>query len=88
MKDKILIGITPTKEIEELKSKLTTERCRSSVMYKFPNSIHVSYRDKNYIRHLRLEAWEEIDSKTLRIAQMNSIKNNILEGEQISIIWD
>jgi hypothetical protein len=29
-----------------------------------------------------------VDQRTLRIALIKSVKNNVLEGEQISIIWE
>jgi hypothetical protein len=61
---------------------------KSSVLFKFPNSHHVSYRDKNYQKQLREEVWEEVDPGALRISLIRSVKNNTLEGEQISMIWD
>lgn len=88
MRDKILIGLTPTKEISQIKSGLNRDYHKSSVLFKFPNSHHVSYRDKNYDKQLREEVWEEVDQRTLRIALIRSVKNNVLEGEQISVIWD
>lgn len=88
MRDKILIGLTPTKEISQIKAGLNRDYHKSSVLFKFPNSHHVSYRDKNYAKQLREEVWEEVDHITLRIVLIRSVKNNILEGEQISVIWD
>lgn len=88
MRDKILIGLTPTKEISQIKAGLNRDYHKSSVLFKFPNSHHVSYRDKNYAKQLREEVWEEVDQRTLRIVLIRSVKNNILEGEQISVIWD
>lgn len=88
MKDKIFIGLTPTKEISQIKAGLNRDYHKSSVLFKFPNSHHVSYRDKNYAKQLREEVWEEVDQRTLRIALIRSVKNNVLEGEQISVIWD
>jgi len=88
MRDKILIGLTPTKEISQIKAGLNRDYHKSSVLFKFPNSHHVSYRDKNYAKQLREEVWEEVDQRTLRIALIRSVKNNVLEGEQISVIWD
>ncbi len=88
MRDKILIGLTPTKEISQIKAGLNRDYHKSSVLFKFPNSHHVSYRDKNYAKQLREEVWEEVDQITLRIALIRSVKNNVLEGEQISVIWD
>jgi hypothetical protein len=88
MRDKIFIGLTPTKEISQIKAGLNRDYHKSSVLFKFPNSHHISYRDKNYAKQLREEVWEEVGSTTLRIALIRSVKNNIIEGEQISIIWD
>ena len=88
MRDKILIGLTPTKEISQIKAGLNRDYHKSSVLFKFPNSHHVSYRDKNYAKQLREEVWEEVDQRLLRIAIIRSVKNNVLEGEQISVIWD
>lgn len=88
MRDKILIGLTPTKEIGQIKAGLNMDYHKSSVLFKFPNSHHVSYRDENYNKQLREEVWEEVDSRTLRIVLIKSVKNNILEGEQISIIYN
>lgn len=88
MRDKILIGLTPTKEISQIKAGLNRDYHKSSVSFKFPNSHHISYRDKNYDKQIREEVWEEVDQRTLRIALIRSVKNNVLEGEQISVIWD
>lgn len=88
MRDKILIGLTPTKEISQIKAGLNRDYHKSSVLFKFPNSHHVSYRDKNYAKQLREEVWEEVDHITLRIVLIKSVKNNVLEGEQISVIWE
>ncbi len=88
MRDKILIGLTPTKEISQIKAGLNMNYHKSSVLFKFPNSHHVSYRDKNYDKQIREEVWEEVDQRTLRVALIRSVKNNVLEGEQISVIWD
>jgi hypothetical protein len=88
MRGKILIGLTPTKEISQIKADLNMDYHKSSVLFKFPNSHHISYRDKNYAKQLREEVWEEVGSTTLRIALIRSVKNNVLEGEQISVIWD
>lgn len=92
MRDKIFIGLTPTKEISQIKAGLNRDYHKSSVLFKFPNSHHISYRDKNYDKQIREEVWEEVweevDQRTLRIALIRSVKNNVLEGEQISVIWD
>ena len=88
MRDKILIGLTPTKEISQIKAGPNMDSHWFEVLYRFPNSHHVSYRDKNYQKQLREEVWEEVDPRTLRIALIRSVKNNVLEGEQISVIWD
>jgi hypothetical protein len=88
MRDKILIGLTPTKEISQIKAGLNRDYHKSSVLFKFPDSHHVSYRDENYAKQLREEVWEEVDQRTLRIALIRSVKNNVLEGEQISVIWE
>ena len=88
MRDKIFIGLTPTKEISQIKAGLNMDYHKSSVMFKFPKSHHVSYRDENYDKQIREEVWEEVDQRTLRIALIKSVKNNVLEGEQISIIWE
>ncbi len=88
MRNKLLIGLTPTKEISQIKAGLNMDYHKSSVLFKFPNSHHVSYRDKNYQKQLREEVWEEVDPGALRISLIRSVKNNTLEGEQISMIWD
>ena len=88
MRDKIFIGLTPTKEISQIKAGLNMDYIKSNVLFLFPNLHHVSYRDKNYQKQIREEVWEEVDQRTLRIALIRSIKNNVLEGEQISVIWD
>jgi hypothetical protein len=88
MKHKNTIGVNPTKEISEAKSKLHKDWYISNVEFRFPKSIHVYYFDNNNVRQLRTEVWEEVDSNTARIALMNYIKNNTLEGEQISVLWD
>jgi len=88
MRDKLLIGLTPTKEIAQIKDGLNMEYHKSNVLFKLPNSHHVSYRDKNYQKQLREEVWEEVDPGALRISLIKSIKNNIQEGEQLSIIWN
>jgi hypothetical protein len=88
MKHKNTIGVNPTKEISEAKSKLHKDCYISNVEFRFQKSIHVYYFDNNNVRQLRTEVWEEVDNNTVRIALMNSIKNNTLEGEQISVLWD
>ena len=88
MRDKILIGLTPTKEISQIKAGLNRDYIKSNVLFQFPNLHHVSYRDKNYDKQIREEVWEEVDQRTLRIALIRSVKNNVLEGEQISVIWE
>ena len=88
MINKLLIGLTTTKEISQIKAGLNMDYHKSSVLFEFPNSHHVSYRDKNYQKQLREEVWEEVDPGALRISLIRSVKNNTLEGEQISMIWD
>jgi hypothetical protein len=88
MKNKTFIGLTPTQEISQTKSSLTKNYYKSNVMAYFPNSYHVFYTDKKYVKQLREETWEEVDPGVFRISLVRSIQNNTLEGEQISLIWD
>jgi hypothetical protein len=94
MKYKNLIGLTPSKEMVSVKSKLHrhfySHRLDSNqVEYFFPNGyIKVMYLDNNNLKQLREETWEEIDKNTLRVRTMTFIKNGVREGEQISVIWD
>lgn len=92
MNNKIFIGLTPTQnssqEIDKAKANLTQDSYISNTMYYFPNSYHVFYKDKKHAKQLREEVWEEVEPRTFRIAMIRSVKDNTLEGEQISFIWD
>lgn len=87
MGTKKYIGLTPNKEIDEIKNNFNILSYKTIF---HPNSefFHTVYLDQNQKKQLREETWEIIDRNTLRLISMKTIENNIPEGEQISLIWD
>lgn len=90
MKDKIIyIGLTEDPEVTPIKKSYyrnkTVHVAKSGT---FSVGTYTSYLDKSYVRQFRREDWERVERNAYRITSMVAIKNNLEEGERISIIWE
>jgi hypothetical protein len=87
IKNKILyIGLTEDPKITPIKKLYS--KGKSGFNFNGSTGNYIYYTDEKYQRQLRYEVWEQVERNTYRITRMNFIKNNILEGEQISVFWD
>lgn len=84
MEEKTYIGLTPTKEMEQVKSKLETFTDR--MRYQPSNTFYaLYYRDENKITQFRVEIWKEAEENILEISYIGYIKNGVREGEAINL---
>ena len=95
MKDKIIyIGLTEDPEVTPIKKSYNRNKSGHAVfsMVTYASSYSVgtytSYLDESYMRQFRREEWERVERNAYRITSMVAIKNNLEEGERISLIWD
>jgi len=87
MKDKIIyIGLTEDPEVTPIKN--SYHKNRSGFIERFSVGNYTSYLDESYMRQFRREEWEQVERNAYRITSMVSIKNNLEEGERISLIWE
>lgn len=88
MKNKILyIGLTENKQITNLKDKL--DRFVLKEKYNRENDYSeqtIIYLDNNRKQQLRKETWEQVGIYTYRIINIHSVKNDLQEGESISLL--
>lgn len=85
------IGLVPSKEFEELKSKLHVSFYKSPFFELFENEIMTTMYINDHdlrARQFRYETWERIDRYTIRILNMKFVRDDVFEGEQISVAWD
>lgn len=95
MEQKTYIGLTPTKEMEEVKSGLrviTGEVPRRIPIHKeipreIPKQFVYGYVDEDNLHQLRVELWEELEESIITIKLIGSLKNDIREGEEIKFYW-
>ena len=86
MKDKIIyIGLTEDPEVTPIKKSYNRNKSGHAV---FSMVTYTSYLDESYMRQFRREEWERVERNAYRITSMVAIKNNLEEGERISLIWD
>ena len=95
MKDKIIyIGLTEDPEVTPIKKSYNRNKSGHAVfsMATYTSSYSVgtytSYLDESYMRQFRREEWVRVERNAYRITSMVAIKNNLEEGERISLIWD
>lgn len=94
MKDKIIfIGLTENPEVTPIKNSYQKNNSGFSnrqITFAgiFGVGTYTSYLDESYIRQFRLEQWEQVERNAYRITSMVAIKNNLEEGERISLIWE
>jgi hypothetical protein len=87
MKDKIIyIGLTEDPELTPIKN--SYHKNKSGFIERFSVGTYTSYLDESYMRQFRREEWERVERNAYRITSMVAIKNNLEEGERISLIWD
>jgi hypothetical protein len=87
MKDKIIyIGLTENPELTPIKN--SYHKNKSGFIERFSVGTFMSYLDKSYERQFRREEWERVERNAYRIISMVAVKNNLEEGERISLIWD
>jgi hypothetical protein len=87
MKDKIIyIGLTEDSEVTPIKN--SYHKNKSGFIERFSVGNYTSYLDESYMRQFRREEWEQVERNAYRITSMVAIKNNLEEGERISLIWD
>ncbi len=91
MEQKTYIGLTPTKEMEEVKSGLCVIAGevprRNPIPIEIPKQFVCGYVDENNLHQLRVELWEELEESILTIKLIGSLKNDIREGEEIKFCW-
>jgi hypothetical protein len=89
MKDKIIyIGLTEDPEVTPIKNSYCINKSGFSAKpVTFSVGTYTSYLDKSYVRQFRREEWERVERNAYRITSMVAIKNNLEEGERISLIW-
>ena len=94
MKDKIIyIGLTEDPEVTPIKKSYYINNSGFSARQRtfagiFGVGTYVSYLDESYVRQFRLEQWEQVERNAYKITSMVAIKNNLEEGERISLIWE
>ena len=94
MKDKIIyIGLTENPEVTPIKKSYCINKSGFSARQRtsagiFGVGTYVSYLDESYMRQFRREEWEQVERNAYRITSMVAIKNNLEEGERISLIWE
>ena len=90
MKDKIIyIGLTEDPEVTPIKKSYNRNKSGHAVKPgTYSVGTYTSYLDESYMRQFRREEWERVERNAYRITSMVAIKNNLEEGERISIIWD
>jgi hypothetical protein len=87
MKNKtIYIGLTEDPKVTPIKKSYS--RNKSGFIERFSVGNYTSYLDESYVRQFRREEWEQVERNAYRITSMVAIKNNLEEGERISLIWD
>jgi hypothetical protein len=87
MKDKIIyIGLTEDPEVTPIKN--SYHKNKSGFIERFSVGNYTSYLDESYMRQFRREEWEQVERNAYRITSMVAIKDNLEEGERISLIWE
>lgn len=90
MKEKIYIGLTPTKEFDELKANLQTYLSMRSRRGSGEPQTFLSkmYLDERYRNQFRRELWKQLYEDNYLITCMSYVKDNMSEGEKIIIDWE
>ena len=90
MENKILyLGLTENKNITDVKNNL--QRFKLSEGYNRTNIFvtnTIIYLDEKHTQQLRKETWEQVETNAFRITNIHPIKNNLQEGESISLLWE
>lgn len=82
-----IIGMKYDPELDSTIDKLRTEKYGTKVQGSI--SVVTSYIDENtFLFQLRQEHLQEIQKNLYRLNWVQGIKDSMIEGEQISLIWE